>query len=81
MSRTVWTPELGWHDGPDVDNADVVAAFIVRDATAVLRDAAYSRGWNDGTWGEYRGQGETNREQYDSGHKDGAEYRAGKMGR
>jgi hypothetical protein len=27
MSNTVWTPEEGWHDGPEVDNADLVRSL------------------------------------------------------
>jgi hypothetical protein len=62
-------------------DAATAAYHNAHQATRVLIDAAYSRGWNDGAWGEYRGQSETYRDEYDRGHGEGAKYRAERMGR
>lgn len=56
-------------------DAATAAYHNAHQATRILRDAAYSRGWNDGAWGEYRGHGETYREEYDAGHAAGVDHR------
>jgi hypothetical protein len=37
MSNTVWTPEEGWHDGPEVDNADLVRSLARGERLEYLR--------------------------------------------
>lgn len=28
MSNIIWSATKGWHDGPEVDNADLVKVFV-----------------------------------------------------